>query len=291
MSVPKDVPLEIEQPTIGHNQPPDWAQMTVDRLSEEYADTSRQISAMLEDARQSVPAEVTNEDQLKIVTTTVVTMRDQRNKVIAFHKREKEPYLRQGQGADTFFFAMRDRLDKAMDVIGRRGNEYNLRKEAEERQRRIREAEEAAAKARAEQAERDRLQRETEEAERAAARARKPENIERLEQVAEKTGILHAVKEVDAMIAAQEADDARIAAAAPAADLVRTRFDTGHMATGKQVPFVEIVDAGELDLEKLRPYLKEDELLRALKAWAKVTGYKQKMAGAVVELRTGTVYR
>ena len=56
-------------------------------------------------------------------------------------------------------------------------------------------------------------------------------------------------------------------------------------------PYVEILDASKLDLDKLRPYLPQEALLKALRAWARITEHKQPMAGAIIEMRADTVYR
>jgi hypothetical protein len=46
-----------------------------------------------------------------------------------------------------------------------------------------------------------------------------------------------------------------------------------------------------LDKEKLWAFLKDDDVLKALKAWAKTTSHRQPMAGAIIELRDESVIR
>ena len=59
----------------------------------------------------------------------------------------------------------------------------------------------------------------------------------------------------------------------------------------RKTPVVYIDDVAKLDLELLRPFIKEEALLMALKGWAKATGYGQEMPGATVALRDATVVR
>ena len=61
--------------------------------------------------------------------------------------------------------------------------------------------------------------------------------------------------------------------------------------TRRKTAVVFIDDASELDLERLRPYLKEKHLLAALKAWAKATNYGREMPGATIGMRDATVVR
>ncbi len=92
-------------------------------------------------------------------------------------------------------------------------------------------------------------------------------------------------------MAAAAADEARIATLQPPAEQVRERFDSGVLNTMAKKPYVEITDVALLDLNALRPYIKEDALLAALKAWGKVTSHRKTMPGAIVELRAETVIR
>lgn len=275
----------------GHNSPPDYAKQVTDRMAQEYAELANTVTNRLADARETVPESVETDADLKIVTDAVVNMRDLTKRVLTIHQAEKEPYLRSGQGVDNFFFAMRDRLDKASQIIGERGNVYNRRKVAEERARREREAAEAARIAREAQEAKDKAAREAVELAEAAARARKPENIERLETAAVDKTLEAQNLQIDTMMAADAASLAHNATLVKSADIARQRFDTGHMSTMKQVGYVEITDTTKLDLETLRPFFTEKELLRVLKAWAKTTGHKRQMAGATIEMRDDTEYR
>jgi len=85
------------------------------------------------------------------------------------------------------------------------------------------------------------------------------------------------------------ADDARIDTTAKAADMVRTRLDSGSLVTMRQVPFVVIDDLDGLDMAALWPFVKEEHKLAALKQWAKVTGHKRAMKGATIKMVDETV--
>ena len=127
-------------------------------------------------------------------------------------------------------------------------------------------------------------------AEEAARRARKAEHIEAHEEEARiLRKAAHAAAEQEALRGLSQ--DARAAAAAPTADLIRSRTEEGHLVTAKREPFVEIVDEMKLDPLKLWAFVKSEHKLQALKAWAKVTQHKQPMEGAIIELRDRAVIR
>jgi hypothetical protein len=137
-------------------------------------------------------------------------------------------------------------------------------------------------------AEQERLAREATEA---AARARKAENIAAHNEEAADHAELAAAAARAAALALNEAAAAELAAKQKPAELTRSRFEEGTLVTMKQVGYVEIVDAALLDLAALRPFIKEEHLLQALRAWAKINSHKKPMAGAIVEMRDEAVIR
>lgn len=278
---------------IGDNMGPTLydADYLIATLPVSQAALAENVGKLLATARDEIPLNIETEEQMAVVTRTVVALRDETKKVVAQHAIDKEPYLRGGQAVDNFYFGMRDRLKKAQDVVAARGNAFTLRKQAEERARLQREADERAAAARRAQQEADQKREEEEAERRRLERLRNPERIEEAEEtIAEKAGE-RAQAEAVAGHAAMAADDAARATQAPAADLVRTRYDTGHMSTAKQVPYVEITDYDLLPLDKLRAYIPRDALERAVKAFARHTSHQESLPGAIIEMRTGTVYR
>ncbi|WP_371068113.1 hypothetical protein, partial [Salmonella enterica] len=70
-----------------------------------------------------------------------------------------------------------------------------------------------------------------------------------------------------------------------------TRTEGGAVATLQQVPFVEIEDVTALNKDLLWPFLKDEHILMALKAWAKTKSHKTAMPGAIIELRNQGVVR
>lgn len=91
-----------------------------------------------------------------------------------------------------------------------------------------------------------------------------------------------------------KAEETTLATMQKSTAMVGERFEgserSGQVGMRKK-PVVFIEDIYKLDLELLRPFLREEHLLMALRAWAKETGYQQEMPGAVVALRDTTVVR
>jgi hypothetical protein len=177
--------------------------------------------------------------------------------------KEKDAYLRGGQAVDGYFAGWKEKMTKAMHGVSRLVDGYQQAKLAAERTARRIEADRLAK-----QAEEDRL---------AAERARKPERI------VEKT--------TQANITTQAARDAVEAAQATPAAMTRERTDGGQLVTMRQVGYVDILDYDQLPLDVLRPYIAQDALLKAVRAYAKLTGYKKGLPGATIELRDDTVIR
>lgn len=276
-----EVPTEANpRERIGGNNPPvtlpDAATLK-ETLPITYAQAAATVTDMLAEARENIPAIIQTDEEFAVVTRTVVTMRNQAAAIEAARVKEKAEYLAAERTVDGFFKGLNDRLTTGMAVIGKRGDVYNQAKIARERAERERAAREAEEKARQEREEAERLQREADK-----ARSKK-KAAELTEQ--------HTEQEAAAAVAVQQAQTAREAAAASSADIARQRFDSGHMATARQVGYVEITDYDKLPLELLRPYIKRDALDAAVKAYAKMTQYKASIPGAIIDMRDDTVYR
>lgn len=281
---------------IGGNQETDYAADEMSRLNMDYRQTLADVTAILDEAR-ALPKEVTSDADVGLYSDCAKKLRDLKVRLESYHDLEKQPHLRRGQAADQFFFGQISKVSKrnkgddngALEVLSSRVNVYQNKKLEDEKRARL--AEEERLRKIAEKAEQERLDNEKKarEAAEAAERARKPEKKAELQEQANAHSVNAQVAQVSADVARTNLSDAKVASQAKPADIVRSRSEGGSLSTMRQVPFVEIIDASKLDREKLWPFIKEEHLLLALKAWGKVTGHKTKMEGAVVEMRNDTV--
>lgn len=271
----------------------DYAAEVVSRLSKDYAQLMVSVSETLARLRD-LPKQIDDEVVLNDYASVIRDARDLNKRLESHHDAEKAPYLRSGQGVDQFFFGQMDRLGRrkkgdpagGIDVAEARVDDFMQRKLRAEREERQRIAAEEYRRAALEQERVNIARRAAAEAEAKAARARNEQNIAAHRAEAERQARLAEEGRQAAELAAQQADDARIDTLTSAADLTRTRLENGGLATMASVPFVEVVDASQLDMVALWPHIKEAAILDALKAWAKTTGYKRPMAGAVIEMRS-----
>lgn len=276
----------------------DYAAEVVSRLSKDYGELQNSVADVLARLR-ALPREIADEAALEDYSKVIRDGRDLRKRLDAYHDSEKQPYLRAGQGVDQFFFGLEEKLARrkprdpagGLDVADARVDDYMQKKLAAERAERERVAAEERAKADAIRRQEEEARRAAEEAAAKAARARNAENIAAHQAEADRQRKLADEAREAEILAAQRADDARIDTKASAADMTRTRLDTGAVATMAQVPFVQIDDATKLDMAALWPFLKEDHILMALKAWAKTKSHKTPMAGATIELRSKGVMK
>jgi flagellar biosynthesis GTPase FlhF len=248
---------------------------------------------------EALPAVIENDAEMGSFAVTIKELRDTAARAEAFRVAEKEPHYRAAQAVDAFFAPLRDRCARpdrrakpgAADVLQERLDAYNQRKLQEEMARRRREAEEQERIAREarERAERERAA--AEEARRAAERARKPETVE--QKSAEATERERAADSslIEADRAMADAETAGIATLAKASDIVRTRVEGGPLVTMAQEGYAEVVDSSALDRDALWPYISENEKEKAVRLWAKNTGFRQQMAGAKIGKRNKSVVR
>jgi hypothetical protein len=272
------------------NQPSDVTEQEVGRLAEDYGELARNATSLLEQARE-IAGEIEDEAALERFSNVIVDMRDTEARAEAARIAEKEPFLRRGQAVDGFFGSIKERLAKGRAVLKRSVDAYQNRKLAAERERRRLADEQARREAQKAADEAARLAREAEDRRLAAERARLPETQEAKGAVADQAETTASVAQADAQVAIAAAQEARIDALAKPAEMTRSRFDEGRLVTMRQVGYVEIVDKMKLDPVALWPFVKEDDAKKALNAWAKTTGYKRPMDGAVVEMRDESVIR
>jgi type II secretory ATPase GspE/PulE/Tfp pilus assembly ATPase PilB-like protein len=283
---------------IGDNKAPNYAQQITKALERDYAESVDALAKLLDEAR-AAPAQVDDDEQMGVLARLVKRFRDTTSRLEAFRVAEKEPHFRAGQAVDGFFnsliekCARRDRKAKpgAADILQGRIDDYQQRKLAAEQERRRLEAEKAAREAREKAAAEEKARREAEEARLAAERARKPETKAEKASAAEQAQAA-ATAAISASAAAEaKAEDAYVETLARPADIVRTRVDEGPLVTMQQVGYAEIEDDTKLDMAKLWPFISIDAKEKALRAWAKSTGYRQQMAGAAIGHRNKSAVR
>ena len=280
------------------NDAPDFARQEVDRLEQDYALVAKTADDLIAEA-DPLPEEIPDDDGKGIVVDLIKRMRDTAARAEALRVTEKEPHYRRGQGVDQFFFrivdklARRDRKNKpgVADVLQQRLTNYDTRKLEEERARLRRIAEEEARKAAIARAEEERLAREAEEKRLAAERARKPEIQAAKEEVAQQAEMAASEAAVVSLIADRAAEEAYVGTLAKPADLMRTRTAGGTLSTVARENYAELVDATKLDVAKLWPFVSLDAKEKALKAWARNTGFTQQMDGAAIGSRAKSVVR
>jgi hypothetical protein len=289
----------------GSNESPDYAKQVADRLASEYVGLTDTLADLLDKAR-AMPKAVDSDESAVTFGALIKNLRDLDSRSEAVRVLEKEPYLRGGNAVDAFFNAMRDKIGRrnkndrkaaagAIDILQARIDAYQDEKLARERAAREaaeRAAQEAARKAAEEAA---RIAQEAAEKAAAAERARKAENIAARAAEAAALEEKASIARTQAEQALERAEDARISALAKPADLARVRGTTaagaGVTLTVKQEPFVVLVDRYQLDMRKLMPFFTDAEIEKALRAWAKTTGHREKMEGAEIGFRNAGVTR
>lgn len=213
-------------------------------------------------------------DYLKLIRSAIKTADGRRVEL-------KEPYLLCGRHVDGFFKGITEPLEALDRRTLSKLDAYQQRKLAAERRARDEEAARQREEARQARLEADQLA-----AAAAAAETRSPggTTATRLFE--------NASLELDrAEIADQAAIVAQQAAEAKPADLVRTRGTFGSVVTMQQRWVGEIQDRETLDLEALRPFLKHEDLQRALNAYVKVHQDRKPLRGALIEQRAVSTVR
>lgn len=266
---------------------PDYAKDEVERLQRDYGELVKTVDSLTAEA-EVIPEAIPDDDVKGTVVDLIKRIRDAKVRVEAFHMAEKQPFLRRGQGVDQFFFGVWDRLmkraknnrDGIADVLLARLTAYDVRKLAEEQERRRKEAAEAERIRVAAEAERIRLEQAAEEARLAAERARKPETTAAKTAAADVVEASASAARVEESVAASAAQQSYVDTLARPADIMRTRTAGGTLSTMATEPYANIVKVGDLDAVKLWAFVPFPEKEKALRAWAKATGHGEVMAGA-----------
>ena len=287
---------------MGHNNPPlprliaemeDLPAEVLKYLEEDFASIPRRLDAMLARARD-IPKEIADDAVMGEAAKLVKEFRDLTKEIEATHAKVSGPYFRSKQTADNWFFSLWDKAIRraktnkpgAADILSDRINDYQQRKlRAEQERRRVEEERQRRAAEEARRVE-EAARRKAEDDRLAAERARKPETIEQKGTVATESEQVASTASIEADIAADKAQQAHIDTLAKPADIVRTRVEEGPTVTMQREAFAIVVDAA-----KLWPFVALAEKEKALRAWAKNTGYGTQMPGAEVGYRPKTVVR
>lgn len=246
------MPGQIEttpREAIGANEPP-----LADRLEIEHAAIADETAALAKRA-DAAPKEVASDADVEVIGGIVKDARALTNRARNAHKIEKEPYLTGGKAVDAFFKVFTERLDRIVTILEGRASAYHNRKAEEERRRRA----EEAARIRAEE---DRKRLEAEKAKREATQARKIEEADRL---------------------STHADAMEASAAAPAADMIeKTRTASGVSVSAETKWEYRIVDYQLIPLDKLRPYLKREEVEKAIRSFVRINKNAEPLSGVEI---------
>lgn len=280
-------------PAMGHNEAPDYAQRVTEQMRRDYEAVVGSVEAAEAEAEKLLQSPMETDAQATAVGAVVKRHRDLSNRLEAFQKKEKEPYLRGGQAVDGFFFSLIDRVARrnrkdnpgTADKLQGKIDEFMQRKLAEEQERRRREREAAEREAE------EKRQREAaalaaaEEARLAAERARKPETKEAKAEIATDAEAAASGAVVETYLAEDKVRETTTAAAVKPADMTRTRGgpeSAGVTLTMAREPYAEIIDAEKLDKDKLWPFISLDAKEKALRQYARSTGHTVQMEGASI---------
>jgi hypothetical protein len=225
----------IETPGIGDNS---RKRDLREQLAEDYAQLRHDVETLA--ARANVgPKAIASPADLDAVGKLVVDARTLWKKADKEREAAKAPYLQAERDIQSYFAVFLDRLKRIGDAFQKLGDDHQ-RKVADERRR----AAEAEAKALREEQDRQReIAQRAEEAGRA------------------KTADKHEAKAEDLGARAEQAE---VAAGAKASDLVRTRTDSGVLATAQTKWVGTISDWDAIDLAALKPYLKREAVEAAI---------------------------
>lgn len=254
---------------LHHNQPPPdllVGEPLREKLEDENRDIIERAEELLEASTRVPPIDSDDVaskvgDYIKQLTALTKTAETRRTTA-------KEPYLEGGRNVDGFFKSITDPVTKTKETVQKRLTVY-LR-EKEERARRERMEEERRAREAAEAA-----RREAEEKARAAADA----------------AALDAAIEAERGAETAAADLAKATAAAEVkpAELSRTRGEYGSVSSLRTEWVFEDIQRTNLDLESLRPYLPEEGLKQAIRAFIKAGG--RELRGVTIYETTAAVVR
>ena len=209
-------------------------------LETDFADLRKEVEAVVERA-QRIPRVVKTEDDLGMIGSCIADMRALAKRVDGIRVEEGKPILEATRALNDFFKAMTGQLSDASEPLQRAADDHARRKAAEERARREKEA--------------------------AEARRREEEARAKAEKARTHDATILANARVE--LATANVERAEIEAAAPAADLVRTRTN-GVTASAKADWAFRIADYNAIDLNLLRPFLARADVEKAIRSMVRI---------------------
>lgn len=213
-------------------------------LVQSQRDLLRRVEALAQEATMA-PKKIVNPSDLDVIASLVVQARKLGGEADEHRVAEKRPHLEAEREVDRFFATPIGRCKRMADELTARASAYQ--KQQAERQRR--EAEAIAARAREEEAKRTLAAIKAEEGGRRAHAAQ------------------HDAKAEEAATTARQAEATM---GASNADLTRQRTASGVLATARTEWTFEFDESEDIDLERLRPYLKVEHIEMAIRAAIKL---------------------
>ena len=224
---------------MGHNRPPNEKEILEQRLAD-YKDLQAELKRL---AAVKIPEEIADEKQGGQVTQYVKSVKDAKKELEKIHKNEKAIYLECGRVVDAWKKNFETQFDALISAASKPLLAFQEKKDREERERQL----EIARKAR-------------EEAERLAAEAAAHEAEKIHDTASELMGMA-----IQADIKAEMIEGSALSVK------THTRSEAGAVSSTSKVWTGRIESLAALDLDALRPYISEDALDRAVKAYAKDT--------------------
>lgn len=236
---------------VGGNNPPEPT--LVEKMTEAAAPLVKELDALAEKAN-ALPKTVKSDEENLEVGAVVKEARSISKRVEALRVEIKAPIIQAGKDVEAFFGVPADRLKRIITTLEDRGTAFVNAKAAGERRLREEQARIAREKAEEERRKAD-----------AAADAGRVQTAAKAEGRAE--------------AAEDQARRFEMAAEKSNADLVRARGAGWTVATAKTKQDIRIVNFAEADLETLRPFLDREQVLKAARAWLKVTKGTEALKG------------
>lgn len=226
-------------PALGHNNPPE--QTLPERLADTYSVELAKVDPLAERATK-LPKDLATDEDKAAAGDIARDASDLAKALDRLRETEKKPHLQAGRQVDGYFAPAIERLDRMSKIMLDRINSFNRA---------------AKAKADREQAEAERIERER------AAKAR-----------ADAEAAAKAGRHEDAMEELKDAAAAETRAAeisqAPRAEVDLKTVSAAGTAIGTRTEWkAEITDFDALDVAKLKPYFKRDEIEKALRAYTR----------------------